>query len=53
MFPFPASVPAMARITLIPFFCSTLILAHPAASGKEMPSPYPAPEPGLRSPQPL
>ena len=38
----------MIRTPFLPFLCSALLLAHTAASGKEMPSPYPAPEPGLR-----
>ena len=38
----------MIRISFLPFLCSALLLTQTGASGKEMPSPYPAPEPGVR-----
>lgn len=33
----------MIRISFLPFLCSALLLTQTGASGKEMPSPYPAP----------
>ena len=38
----------MIRLSFLPFLCSALLLVQTGASGKEMPSPYPAPEPGVR-----
>lgn len=48
----------MTRIPFLPLLWSSLILAQAPAFATEMPSPYPAPEPGLRltppeSPAPL